>query len=44
MGTTNRLYSRKLEIYHKKNNEVAANLITHAHHLIKGSRVITSIN
>ena len=25
----------------KKNNEVAANLITHDHHLIKGSRVIT---
>ena len=31
-----------MEIYHsKKNNEVAANLITHGHHLIKGSRVIT---
>ena len=25
----------------KKNNEVAANLITHDHHLTKGSRVIT---
>ena len=25
----------------KKNNEVATNLITHDHHLIKGSRVIT---
>ena len=42
MGRTNRLYSRKMEIYHqKKNNEVAANLITDDHHLIKGSRVIT---
>ena len=42
MGRTNRLYSRKIEIYYqKKNNEVAANLITDDHHLIKGSRVIT---
>ena len=41
MGTTNRLYSSKMEIYHKKNNEIAANLITYDHHLIKGSRVIT---
>ena len=41
MGRTNRLYSRKMKIYHKKNNEVAANLITHDHHLIKSSRVIT---
>ena len=31
-----------MEIYHqKKNNEVAANLITDDDHLIKGSRVIT---
>ena len=30
-----------MEIYHKKNNEIAANLITYDHHLIKGSRVIT---
>ena len=28
-------------IIKKKNNEVAANLITDDHHLIKGSRVIT---
>ena len=42
MGATYRLYSRKMEIYHlKKNNEIGANLITHDHHLIKGSRVIT---
>ena len=43
MGTTNKLYSRKMEIYYlKKKKEVAANLITHDNHLIKGStRVIT---
>ena len=41
MGTTNGLYSRKIEIYHLKNNEVAANLITYEHYIIKGSRVIT---
>ena len=32
----------KWEFIIKKNIEVAANLITHDHHLIKGSRVITS--
>ena len=43
VGTTNKLYSRKMEIYYlKKKKEVAANLITHDNHLIKGStRVIT---
>ena len=30
-----------MEIYHWKNNEIWANLISYDHHLIKGSRVIT---
>ena len=41
MAPTNRLYSRKMEIYYQKNNEIAANLITHDHHLIKGSKIMT---
>ena len=41
MVTTNRLYSRKMEIDHQKNNEIAANLINHDHNLIKGSIVVT---
>ena len=41
MGTTNRLCSRKIEIYLEKNNndENAANLITHDHD--QESRIIT---
>ena len=41
MGATNRLYSRKMEIYHLKKKKIGANFISHNHHLIKGSRVIT---
>ena len=41
MGATNRLYSIKIEIYHKKSYKNAANFITRDHHLIKDSRVIT---
>ena len=41
MGTTNRPYSRKMEVYHQKNNEIATDFVTYDHHLIKGSRVIT---
>ena len=40
MGATNKLYFRKMEIYHSKNNEIAVNLTTH-HYLIKDSRVIS---
>ena len=39
MDATNRLYSRKLEIYYQKT--IKMQLIIHDHHLIKGSRVIT---
>ena len=39
MGTTNKLYSRKMEIYYlKKKKEVAANLITHDNHLTKAQQ------
>ena len=40
MGATNRLYSRKWKFVIKKTREIGANLTTHDHHLIKGSRVI----
>ena len=39
LGATNRLYSRKMKIYNKKNYENAASLITLDRHLITGSRV-----
>ena len=35
------LFQKNGNLSLKKNNEVAANLITHDHHLIKGSRVMT---
>ena len=35
------LFQKNGNLSLKKNNEVAANLITHDHHLIKGSRLIT---
>ena len=41
MGTVSRRFSRKMQIYYKKNYKNAPNLIIHDHHLIKGSRVIT---
>ena len=37
MGATDKLYSRKMEIYYQKNYENATNLITHDHHLIQDS-------
>ena len=40
MGTTD-IIPEKRKFMIRKNNEVAANLITHDHPLIKGSRVIT---
>ena len=41
MDTINRIYSRKLEIYFHKNHENDVSLISHNHHVIKVSRVIT---
>lgn len=41
MGTIDRVYSRKVETYYKKNYENATYLIIHDYQLIKGLRVIS---